>query len=426
MSNPTGGADAAQERENTRWLLSICLCQLFIMLVFINYSAVLPTLRQEWGINNTRAGMIFSVYQLGYITSGVILSALTDRINTKRIFIGAALWSATANLLFALYAHDFTSGLILRALTGIGMGGTYMPGLKLVAERFAPAGRGRAIGIYVGSLMLGSSLSLAVTGWLSGLYGWRIAFIGCSAGVFAGALLSFRLFRGYRPAPRPHSTSSYTAEVVRNRPALLMIFAYGSHMWEMYGMRSWLAPFFTSALIGWGYGQGRATGLASTIAALLVGVGAFSTAVTGTLSDRFGRTATISMVMLSSALLSFTFGWLINTNIWLTLAAGLLYGYLVVAESPVFSTGLTELVAPGYLGAAMGLQSLIGYSLATISPTVFGWALDTFRGWQPFPGVNAAWGVAFASVGIGGLAGPVFMWRLRRDPESMKMANGKR
>jgi len=426
MTTAPSSTISAREREDTRWLLLLCLCQIFIMLVFINYSAILPILRQEWGMSNTRAGMIFSVYQLGYIASGVILSTLTDRMNTKLIFIGAALWSAAANLLFALYAHDFTSGLILRALTGIGMGGTYMPGLKLVAERFAPAKRGRAIGLYVGSLMLGSSLSLAVTGWLSGLYGWRVAFIGCSAGVFAGALLSFPIFRGYRPAPRPQSSSGYTAEVVRNRPALLMILGYGSHMWEMYGMRSWLAPFFTSALIGWGYGQGRATGLASTIAALLVGIGAFSTAVTGTLSDRFGRTATISMVMFSSALLSFSFGWLINTNIWLTLTAGLLYGYLVVAESPVFSTGLTELVAPGYLGAAMGLQSLIGYSLASISPTVFGWALDTFRGWQPLPGMNGAWGVAFASVGIGGLAGPVFMWLLRRSPESLKMANGKR
>ncbi|MDR3581122.1 MAG: MFS transporter [Oryzomonas sp.] len=426
MISPASCPGTAQEQKNTRWLLLVCLCQLFIMLVFINYSAVLPILRQEWGMSNTRAGMIFSVYQLGNIASGVILSTLTDRMNTKVIFIGAALWSATANLLFALYAHDFTSALILRALTGIGMGGTYMPGLKLVAERFAPAKRGRAIGVYVGSLMLGSSLSLAFTGWMSGLYGWRVAFIGCSIGVFAGALLSFPIFHGYRPAVRPRSDSGYTAEVARNRPARLMILGYGSHMWEMYGMRSWLAPFFTSALIGWGYGQGRATGLASTIAALLVGIGAFSTAVTGTLSDRFGRTATISMVMLSSAVLSFSFGWLINTNFLLTLAIGLLYGYLVVAESPVFSTGLTELVAPGYLGAAMGLQSLVGYSLATISPTVFGWALDTFRGWQPVPGINGAWGLAFASVGIGGLAGPFFMWRLRRSPESLKMANGRR
>ena len=57
------------------------------------------------------------------------------------------------------------------------MGGTYMPGLKLVAEKFASHERGRAIGIYVGSLVLGASLSLAVTGAMTSIAGWRMAFI---------------------------------------------------------------------------------------------------------------------------------------------------------------------------------------------------------------------------------------------------------
>ena len=413
-------------QNNSHWLLLLCCCQLLIMLVFINYSAVLPLLCREWGMNNTRAGMIFSIYQLGYIVSGVMLSTLTDRYNTKLIFIIAAVWSAIGNLLFALFADDFASGLFFRALTGIGMGGTYMPGLKLVAERFTPALRGRAIGIYVGSLVLGASFSLAVTGWLTDLYGWRIAFMVCSAGVAAGALLSIPLFRGYQPRPLQPAESTFTREVLHNRPALLMIMGYAAHMWEMYGMRSWLAPFFTVALIGWGVESGRATGFASTIAAFMIGIGAFSTAITGTLSDRFGRTASISLVMIASAAISFSFGWLINANIWLTISVGILYGYLVVAESPVFSTGLTELVAPGYLGAAMGLQSLIGYSMGMISPTVFGWALDTFRGWQPLPGFKGEWGIAFACLGIGALAGPLCMWLLRRFPESSKMACGRR
>lgn len=412
--------------NNSRWLFQLCCCQLFIMLVFINYSAVLPILRHEWNMSNTQAGMIFSVYQIGYIASGVLLSSLTDRLNTKHIFITAAFCSAGGNLLFALYANDFASGMLFRALTGIGMGGTYMPGLKLVAERFDPSYRGKAIGIYVGSLVLGGSLSLAVTGWLTGMYGWRTAFICCSAGVSLGALLSFPLFSGYLPAKRIKSEAGISGEVLKNRPALLMILGYAAHMWEMYGMRSWLAPFFSAALIGWGVETAAATGYASTIAAVLIGVGAFSTAITGSLSDRFGRTATISVVMLLSTSLSFVFGWLINTNLWITLLIGVVYGYLIVAESPVFSTGLTELVAPGYLGAAMGMQSLFGYSMGMISPTVFGWALDTFRGWQPFPGFYGEWGIAFATVGAGGLAGPVFMWLLRKYPESRKMAGGNR
>ena len=412
--------------DKTRWLLLLCAAQIFIMLVFINYSAVLPLLKSEWGMNNTRAGSIFSVYQLGYIASGVILSTLTDRLNTKHIFIGSALWSGTANLLFGLFAHDYLSAMVLRALTGIGMGGTYMPGLKLVAERFEPSRRGRAVGIYVGALVLGASLSLAVTGAIAAATDWRTAIIACSGGVYLGAALSLLVFRGYRPSARPVADQSFQKEILRNRPAFLMILGYGSHMWEMYGMRSWIAPFFAAALVQHGMGSSNATGWAATAAAVAVGVGTFSTAITGTLSDRIGRTRTITIVMLGSAFVSFTFGWLVNVSPLVTVAVGLVYGYLIVADSPVFSTGLTELVAPGYLGAAMGLQSLVGYSMGMISPTVFGWALDLFRGWEPLPGVKGEWGIAFATAGVGALAGPFFMAWLRRCPEAIRMAGGRK
>jgi MFS family permease len=412
---------------NTRWLLLLCLTQLFIMMVFLNYSAVLPALKIEWGMNNTRAGSIFSVYQFGYILSGVLLSTLADRCSIKKIFILSALWSASANLLFALYANDYASAMLFRALTGIGMGGTYMPGLKLVAERFPSGSRGKAIGIYVGSLVLGASLSVLITGLLSSAFGWRTAFIVCSAAVYSGVFLSFALFRGYQRitfSKIPEET--YVSEVVKNRPAMLMIGGYGAHMWEMYGMRSWLAPFFTSALIQYGFAGTAATSWGATAAAVIVGIGTIATTVTGGISDRIGRTRTISLVMAASATISFGFGWLINLPLWLLLLAGLAYGYLIVAESPVFSTGLTELVTPAYLGGAMGMQSLVGYSLGMISPTVFGWALDLCKGWHPFPGINGEWGAGFATCGAGALAGPLFMYLLRKEPASAGMAAGKK
>jgi MFS family permease len=207
---------------------------------------------------------------------------------------------------------------------------------------------------------------------------------------------------------------------------MLMICGYGAHMWEMYGMRSWLAPFCTTNLLQYGLTHGRATGWGAATAAVIVGIGTFSTALTGTISDRIGRTRTITLVMVASALLSLGFGWLVNFSPWLTLAIGLVYGFLTVAESPVFSTGLTELAPTGYLGAAMGVQSLVGYSLGMISPTVFGWALDVFKGWQPFPGISGEWGAGFATCGLGALAGPVFMYFLHREPASDRMAAGKK
>jgi dipeptide/tripeptide permease len=74
----------------------------------------------------------------------------------------------------------------------------------------------------------------------------------------------------------------------------------------------------------------------------------------------------------------------------------------------------------------MGIQSLIGYSLGMISPTVFGWALDVYKGWKPFPGVTGEWGVGFATCGLGAVAGPIFMYFLRKESASSRMASGKK
>src|SRR6185369_9257283 len=148
---------------------------------------------------------------------GVILSTLADRFSIRKIFIISAIWSGCANLLFALFAHDYSSAMLLRALTGIGMGGTYMPGLKLVAERFDSSKRGRAIGIYVGSLVLGASFSLLVTGTVASFSGWRISFIVCSAGVLIGVIMSFKVFKGYQPS-RFENARRELYEIGRKKP----------------------------------------------------------------------------------------------------------------------------------------------------------------------------------------------------------------
>ena len=39
---------------------------------------------------------------------------------------------------------------------------------------------------------------------------------------------------------------------------------------------------------------------------------------------------------------------------------------------------------------------------------------------------SGEWGVAFSCLGLGALAGPLFMWMLHNSPGSVKMAGGKR
>jgi MFS family permease len=99
----------------------------------------------------------------------------------------------------------------------------------------------------------------------------------------------------------------------------------------------------------------------------------------------------------------------------LVLILSILYGFLVTGESSVLSAGVTELAHPRGLGRTMALQSLLGFSAASISPVLFGYILDLTNPPDALArfGYVPNWGWAFALLGIGGLAGPLIMWRLK-------------
>lgn len=396
-----------------RLLVGLCVAQLFLMLVYLNYAAVLPELRRLWGMTNTQAGTIFSAYQAGYICSVVALASLTDRYNARWIFLLSAAWSALAAGLFGWLARGYLSALALRTLAGIGLGGTYMPGLRLVAERFEPAERGRAVGLYVGSIIAGMGLSLLVTGQASSLFGWRGAFLVSGAGGAVGLVLASVALRGVQRLPAAPGRG-LRREVLENRSALYVIAGYAAHVWELFGMRGWMPAFIAANLVAHGVSESGAEHMGAVWASAVIGVGALSCAACGWLSDRIGRLATIRLMLAASVLGSLTFGWLVKAPFWMVMLVGLLYGAVVVGESPAYSTSLTEVVAPASLGAAMAAQSLVGWFAGLISPAVFGWVLDvTNPAVRPGAPVQN-WGWAFVNLGVVAAVGLVAVGRLSR------------
>lgn len=71
------------------------------MTTFANYSAALPILRRDWTLTAAQAGTIFAAQQLGYTAAVLVLSALTDIIGVRAIYLASALWNGVMGLLFA-------------------------------------------------------------------------------------------------------------------------------------------------------------------------------------------------------------------------------------------------------------------------------------------------------------------------------------
>jgi len=97
----------------------------------------------------------------------------------------------------------------------------------------------------------------------------------------------------------------------------------------------------------------------------------------------------------------------------LLVAIACLHNFSAIADSSVHSTVIAESVPPHILGAAYAVRSVVGFGTGVISPVVFGWALDLAGGGK-MSGEPYVWGVAWATLGLGGLLGPLATWKLQK------------
>jgi MFS family permease len=83
------------------------------------------------------------------------------------------------------------------------------------------------------------------------------------------------------------------------------------------------------------------------------------------------------------------------------------YNLFAIADSAVYSTALAEVVPAGRQGAAYSIRSVLGFGAGALSPWVFGMVLDLGR--SGYVTQNAAWGLAWTSLAIGGLPGIIMI-----------------
>jgi len=414
-------------------LVFLCLGQLTAGLTWYNYSAVLPLLQKDWSLSGAQAGIILSAFQAGYVIAVVTLGFLSDRIGGRKVFVISAIETSLAGLSFAIFAKGFFSATVLRVLAGLGQGGLYVPGMKLLSQWFPPKERGKALGIYTSALIGSYAGALYIAAPIASAYSWQWAIILTSVWGLLGAALVFffvkeraelKVVAGNSGAPLSVSRTPLKKAILMGKPLGLLNLGYMSHIWELYGFYGWVGPFVVAVALGHGFSDDSALVYGNTIAATAVLMGIVSPALGGFISDKIGRTRTIIMVILVSAACSFSVGWLIAIPLYWFLGIILVYGFFVVMESAVFKAGLSELVEPEYLGSALGVQSFLGFGITILSPALFGLVLDISA-----PGVEGqslVWGWSFGLLGLGALVGPVSMYFLRRLPESVRIGDGKK
>src|SRR5262249_27555002 len=183
--------------------------------------------------------------------------------------------------------------------------------------------------------------------------GWRSALFVLALGPVLCFVLSLVLFHregARRRPPGPPRRPSFDADLAGNRPAQLMIWGYVFHSWELLGMWAWTPAFLAAALAVHGTAPAQAAGFGASLSALFHVMGIVASAVGGSLSDRWGRTAVIAGMMLVSSACSFSFGWMLGGPLLLLVLVGSLYGFSPLGDSSVSSTGVTAAAEPERTG----------------------------------------------------------------------------
>jgi len=220
------------------------------MLGFSTYAALLPELRDEWRLSNAQAGVVSGMFFAGYVGTVSLWTALTDRVDGRRIYLAGGLVAGLASVGFGLFTRGFASALAFQALLGVGIAATYMPGLRLLSDRVSGPSQSRYVAFYTSFFGIGTALSLAMAGAIAASFGWQGAFIASGVGPLAAGALVLTCVRALPPHGGRSDVSiealfplSAWRRVLANRPAAGYTLGYAVHCLELFGSRAWMVAF---------------------------------------------------------------------------------------------------------------------------------------------------------------------------------------
>ncbi len=391
-----------------RFTWSIVTAQVLVQIGAFSLPALLPSYIAQWHLSKTEAGWLVGIFFAAYVAAVPVLVALTDRVATRNVYVVGAAMTALAHLGFAFVADGFWSGLVLRAIAGIGWAGAYMPGLKAIADTLEGDAQSRAVSAHAAGVGIAGASSFAVAGLIASLFGPPAAFL--FGGICAVIAIGIAMFvMPGKPAAHakpadPRALLDFRP-VFRNRAAMAWIAGYTFHTWEMAGLRAWGVTFLTLTAAQSGAPQWLPS---PTVLFTIAGMVGIAVSISGNeASQRFGRVRIVTLAMTISAALALCTGWTLGLS--QVLAAVLVVVWLasIFLDSAALTAGTVQAADPALRGATMGLHSMCGYAGGFIGPLGVGFALDLAGS-----NLRLGWGLGFGQLAIISLIGLAFVRRL--------------
>lgn len=360
-----------EERPPRRILPVIVIAQFCCTSQWFAGNGVILELIENFNLPPGSLGHLTSAVQLGFISGTLLFALLTiaDRFSPSKVFLFSAIAGALFNLGVLFIGNTLYSLIFFRFATGFFLAGIYPVGMKIAADYF-DKGLGKSLGFLVGALVVGTAFPHLLKD-LTDQFNWQWVIYGTTALAITGVLAMAILVPDgpYRKAGTKPDFSAFF-KVFRRPQFRGAAFGYFGHMWELYAF--W--AFVPVMLLTYQKLHPASHFNIPLLSFIIIGLGGAACIIGGYLAENIGTKRTAFSALLLSCvccLLSPLFFGLDNQ--WIFIAFLFLWGMVVIADSPLFSTLVAQNVDPEIKGTALTIVNSIGFAITIISIQLLGW-----------------------------------------------------
>ena len=175
-------------------------------------SVLSPILRRIWGLSFADIGLIGTIRSLLQAISAPFWGYAADKISRKKVIVFGTgiwgIWTAVCGL-----TQNFHQLLIIRAISGLGLGCLMPATFSLMSDLFPPRKRGKALGILEGVGVFGIVIGVLALGQVATEELWRWGFIILgSMSVLSGLVIAIFVKEPVRGAAEPELQGKINAE----------------------------------------------------------------------------------------------------------------------------------------------------------------------------------------------------------------------
>jgi sugar phosphate permease len=353
----------------------------------MSYSVILPSMRDALGLTYTQVGLIGTGNFIGYLGLALIGGFLAARFGSRRVIFISLLIMGISLFLTGL-SDSFTAAFLLRLVTGLATGGSYIPMMALPAAWFAVRKRGLATGINT----MGSGLGLSLSGLLLPYFivqyggeGWRYAWYLMGALAFIGAFVCYIFLkdnpaekglsmygnnRAPQPSPLTQTVTLFAAwrTVAREAEVWKLGVVYFMYGFSYIVYLTFFIAFLTKEM---GLTTKAAGGIFSLIGFLCI----FSGMIWGGISDALGRRTGSILAYLALAL-SYLLPavWQETISIYIS---SILFGITMSSLPVIMAAASGDAVGGKLAPVALGFITVFFGIAQSLGPAVAGWIKDT-------------------------------------------------